>query len=164
MTRIRIMLFASAATVTIAACAPKAGPVDTSADVAALNAVQVRELAAVGSANADSLGVLYTADAMLLPPGEAAVNGPDAVRKWFEGMVKDNTFTGKYSESKFEVSGDLGVAVYSGELTMTPKAKGGKPATESVRGVHIFKRQADGTWKIAQDIWNSGAPPTPAAK
>ena len=100
MTRIHTMLFASAAIAAVAACAPKAGPVDTSADVAALNAVQVRELAAVGSANADSLGAVFTADALLLPPGEAAVNGTDAVRKWFEGMVKDNTFTGKYTESK----------------------------------------------------------------
>jgi hypothetical protein len=33
--------------------------------------------------------------------------------------------------------------------------------TERIKGIHVMKRQPDGTWKIAQDVWNSDAPPTP---
>ena len=65
---------------------------------------------------------VYTADVMMMPPGEPAVKGADA----------------------------------------TPR-KGGKPMTETIKGIHIYKRQSDGTWKIAQDVWNTDPPP-PVAK
>jgi ketosteroid isomerase-like protein len=60
-----------------------------------------------------------------------------------------------------QVVGDVGIVHYTGEMTATPK-KGGKPATEIIKGLHIYKRQADGSWKIAQDVWNTDAPEAPA--
>ncbi|MFI5311976.1 MAG: hypothetical protein ACHQQ3_12125 [Gemmatimonadales bacterium] len=56
------------------------------------------------------------------------------------------------------------MARYAGELTLTPKAKGGKPMTQVIKGIHIFKRQADGKWLISQDVWNSDAPAPPPPK
>jgi len=32
---------------------------------------------------------------------------------------------------------------------------GGEPTTASGKGVHLLRRQADGTWRIAREIWNS---------
>ena len=135
MTRTRGILLVSTL-IAIAACAPKPAPVDTSADVEALKK---------------------------MPPGEPAVNGTEALRKWFEAFTKDNSISGKYTSADVQVAGDWGVVHYTGEMTVTPK-KGGKPMTEVIKGVHIYKRQADGAWKIAQDVWNSDAPPPPPPK
>lgn len=161
MTRVREMLLAAATTVAIAACAPKATSVDTSADIAALKKMQERELAAVFSGNVDTALTVYTSDVAMMPPGEPAVNGTEGVRKWLEGFYKDNSASGKYTSADVQVAGDWAVVRYTGELTATPK-KGGKPMTETIKGVHIYRRQPDGGWKISQDVWNSDAAPPPA--
>jgi len=42
-------------------------------------------------------------------------------------------------------------------LKLTPVAGGA--VTEYVgKGMHIYRRQGDGSWKIAEDIWNSDKP------
>ena len=48
-------------------------------------------------------------------------------------------------------------AVTGGDATFTPK-DGSDPVVEQLKGIHIYQRQADGTWKIARDIWNTDAP------
>lgn len=44
-----------------------------------------------------------------------------------------------------------------GDLTLTPK-DGGEPVQESIKGRHVYEKQEDGSWKIAQDIWNTDRP------
>jgi ketosteroid isomerase-like protein len=56
------------------------------------------------------------------------------------------------------VAGDWAIQRYAYQLTLTPKA-GGQSMEERGKGIHIFRRQPDGSWLIVQDIWNSDAPP-----
>jgi uncharacterized protein (TIGR02246 family) len=161
----RATLLASAAVFAILACsAPaaetKAAP-DNSADIAALKAMQDREFAALQGGNLDTMVSLYTSDVMMMAPGMPAVSGSDALRKFLEAFLKESSVTGKYTSADVQVVGDVGIVHYTGEMTATPK-KGGKPATEIIKGLHIYKRQADGSWKIAQDVWNTDAPEAPA--
>jgi ketosteroid isomerase-like protein len=150
------------------ACASKAEPpaqaaqANTENDVAAINAAQDRELAMAATGNADSMATVVTSDAELMPPNEPAVHGLDAVKKWAETMFSQASVSGRYTSSDVTVSGDLAVARYTGELTITPKA-GGAPVTERIKGIHVMKRQPDGSWKIAQDVWNSDAPAVAAS-
>lgn len=147
----------------VAGCAPKPAPVDTAADVAALTAMQDREMAAVSSGNIDSALAVYASDVAMMPPGEPAVNGADALRTWFEAFLSESSASGKYASADVTVSGDWGIVHYTGELTVTPK-KGGKPTTEVIKGIHVYRRQPDGSWKIAMDVWNTDAPPPPPPK
>jgi ketosteroid isomerase-like protein len=150
------------------ACASKAEPpaqagqANTENDVAAINAAQDRELAMAATGNADSMATVGTSDAELMPPNEPAVHGLDAMKKWAETMFSQASVSGRYTSSDVTVSGDLAVARYTGELTITPKA-GGAPVTERIKGIHVMKRQPDGSWKIAQDVWNSDAPAVAAS-
>ena len=57
------------------------------------------------------------------------------------------TMTGRYTSSEVSVSGDWAVDRYTATLTATPKA-GGSATEEKIKGVHIMKRQPDGTWKV----------------
>jgi ketosteroid isomerase-like protein len=41
-----------------------------------------------------------------------------------------------------------------------PKTK--KPATDKGKYVTVFKKQADGSWKVVADIFNSDGPAAPA--
>jgi len=157
-------LFAGPCLVLLAACAKP--PVDTAADVAAINAVREREMAAFKGGMPDSLVAVFAADAVIMPPNEPQLNGAAAFRAWAAAADSMFTVEGGYTESSVTVAGDWAIDRYTGALTMTPKA-GGAAMQERVRGVHILQRQADGRWLITSDIWNSEtplAPPPPPAR
>ena len=145
------------------ACAKPAAQVDTAADVQAINAVREREISAFSSGAVDSLVAVYTSDVVMMPPNEPMIDGAEGVRTWAQSMASQATVAGKYTDAKITVAGDWAVERYSGELTVTPKA-GGAAMTERLKGIHVYQRQADGSWRIAQDVWNTDAPsPPPSA-
>lgn len=155
-------------TVAALACTKPASQPDAQADVTAINGVREREMAFVSTSNVDSLVTVYTSDVTFMAPNEPAVQGQDALRKWGEATFGQITMTGRYTSSEVSVSGDWAVDRYTATLTATPKA-GGSAIEEKIKGVHIMNRQPDGTWRIAQDVWNSDAPlpsspPLPARK
>jgi len=144
------------------ACGGAATPVNTEADVAAINAVREREMGFVNSGNPDSLSAVYASDVIMMPPNEPAVNGRDAVRQWAQTAFGQVTMSVRYTNTQVTVAGDWAVDRYTGVLTVTPKA-GGAPMEEQIKGVHVMRREADGSWSIAQDVWNSDAAPPPPA-
>lgn len=154
----------AAVALALVACATRTAPVDTSADVAAIRAAQDHEIAAVTSGNLDTAMSVYAADVEIMPPDEAALEGGDAVRQWLTANFKDYDFSGRYTRSDVDVVGDWGIARYVGTLTLKPKAAGAASVTQAVKGIHIFRRQADGSWKIVRDVWNVDAPASPAPR
>jgi ketosteroid isomerase-like protein len=146
-----------------AACSQRAAtPVDTAADEAAINALREREALMVASGNADSMLSVYTDDVKFLPANEPMVDGAAAARQWIEATFAQIGMAPKYSSSSITISGDMAVDRYSGTLTITPRA-GGAPMTETIKGIHVLRKGADGSWKIAQDTWNSDTPAAPPA-
>jgi ketosteroid isomerase-like protein len=148
----------------IVACAkaaeePRHDPV---ADKVAIDAVRNREMSALNSGITDSAIAIYTDDARVMPNQGPAVTGSAAIRAWLDTSFSQVTMTGRVTSSSVEVSGDLAVDHYAGELTVTFKAPGPKPITEGIKGINVYRRQADGSWKITKSIWNSdGRPPEP---
>jgi ketosteroid isomerase-like protein len=163
MTRSALWMVPVVVTVALACTKPAPGPqADAQADVAAINAIREREMAFANSGNMDSLLTVYTSDVVFMPPNERAVIGQEAVKKWGDATLQQVSFNVRYTSSDVNVSGDWGIDHYAGVFTVTPKA-GGSPVVENIKGVHVMKRQSDGTWRIAQDVWNSDAPPPPSA-
>ncbi len=62
-----------------------------------------------------------------------------------------------YETDEIEVAGDLTYERYTGRWTVTPK-DGSDAVEQAFKGIHILRRQTDGSWKIARDIWNSDEP------
>jgi uncharacterized protein (TIGR02246 family) len=147
------------------ACSPATPSIDTAADTRAINAVRDREIAAFSAGAVDSHLVVLTGDAVLMPPNEPAVAGTDAIRTWAQNVATQFAVSGQYTDSQIRVMGDWAIERYTGLLTVTPKA-GGPAVEERLKGIHVYQRQSDGSWRIAQDIWNTDAPPPsqPATK
>ena len=150
-------------------CAKESSPpqADTQADAAAILAVRDREAALLAAGQTDSLlATVYSDDITFLPPNEPMVQGREAAKAWAGAMLAQVTMTARYeSLQQPVVTGDLAVDTYTATLTLTPKA-GGAPMEEQIKGIHVLKRQADGTWRIVLDTWNTNAPappPPPAA-
>jgi uncharacterized protein (TIGR02246 family) len=136
---------------------------DPVADKAAVDAVRNAEMAALNSGNVDSIMAVYAEDVDMMAPGVPTTRGAAAVRDMLIAMMKDVTLSGSYTTSVVEVSGDVAIDRFAGSLTMTPRA-GGPAVTEMIKGLHVLRRQPDGSWKIVQDVWNVDAPPAPPAK
>ncbi len=154
-TRISLCLVAFAA----AACAPQGEPSqeDIEADIAAVNAVREREVAAISSGEANT--AYLAADAVLMPPNEPAVSGIDAIDAWLRDFLAQFTVTVNYTGSEITVSGDWAIEHSAGTLTLTPVG-GGDPMEVVIKRIHVYRREADGSWKMVYDVWNSDAPPS----
>jgi ketosteroid isomerase-like protein len=127
---------------------------DAAADKLAIDALRNREMSAMNSGVTDSIVTVYADDIVLMPNHDAAVTGIAAVRAWYDTSFSHVTLTGRRTSSSAELSGDLAVDHFTGDLTVTFKAPGAKPMTEGMKGIHVYRRQADGSWKITKVIWN----------
>jgi ketosteroid isomerase-like protein/quercetin dioxygenase-like cupin family protein len=91
-------------------------------------------------------------DASLHPPGMPVATGSAAIMDTFMKMSATPGFAVQWMATKSDVSaaGDLGYTVGTYEASMNG-------ATERGKYVTVWKKQGDGTWKVAQDIFNADA-------
>ena len=104
----------------------------------------------------------YDADATVLPNGMPAAHGPAEIQKAlgdFLGAVTISDF--QLTTTDVTVQGDMAIETGTTRMTMQPKQGGGKPTTDVGKYVVVWKKQADGSWKLWRDIFNSDAPPAP---
>ncbi len=102
--------------------------------------------------------VFYADDAVLCPPNEASVTTKDAVRKAWEELLEAPGAAIKWTSAKVEVAKSGEIGYVRGTYEQTMNNPGGEPVTERGKYVEIFKKQADGSWKCAVDIWSSDTP------
>ncbi len=57
-----------------------------------------------------------------------------------------------------DVGGSGDTAYEIGKYSLTIQAEGQAAMADSGKYVVVWKRQADGTWKLHVDIWNSSMP------
>jgi ketosteroid isomerase-like protein len=94
------------------------------------------------------LAACYTDDAQLLPPGSQVVTGRPAIGPFWEAAVAAlGVQAATLTTHELEVHGDTANEVGEGVLkTASGEAK--------VKYLVIWKREADGIWKMHRDIWN----------
>jgi len=56
--------------------------------------------------------------------------------------------------NELEVAGNLAYHTYVYTWRVTPRASG-EAKVSSGKGLHILRCQADGSWRIAREIWNA---------
>jgi uncharacterized protein (TIGR02246 family) len=131
----------------------------SAADEEAVRAVDAEWSRAVSAGDGAALTALYASDATLLPPNEPIVKG-EAVKKYNADMIASFSGPIEVTTTAVDGRGDLAYAVGTYRATLTPKKAGAKPLpTEEGKYLEVFKKQADGSWKIVYEIWNQNAPP-----
>ena len=130
----------------------------TGADIEAINEVREREASAFLEGDSDGYVALFTDDCVVMPPNGPGIRGRAALRPWLEGVHEQFALSDGHTESEYIwVGGDWAWEFYAARMAVAPRA-GGEAAEERYRGMHIYRRQPDGTWRIAQDIWNAATP------
>ncbi|MDA8126368.1 MAG: DUF4440 domain-containing protein [Deltaproteobacteria bacterium] len=148
----RINLYVIALSVFMALLS-SSSPVVAVDDPAAIDQVRLDFNAAFNEGNAQAIGQMTDDNAILLPPGRPSATGRDNI----VALYKDYFFQ---IRSKLELkAGNIQVcdafAFVSGDFTRddTPKSKG-KVTRVTGHYLLVLKKQSDGKWKIARDIWN----------
>jgi len=134
--------------------------VDVDADIAAIEDVLNQYAVSSNAGDFELWLSLHADDIVKMPPGAPAIFGKEDLRAIFKPAFDDfNTSCVLYPEEA-QVDGDLGFARGTYTLSITPKA-GGETIIVMPDGKYltICKRQADGSWKIYIDCYNSNVPP-----
>ena len=126
------------------------------ADAAGLKAAQAKDVAGA-TAN-------YADDASWLPPHAPIVQGKEAIRSAWAQLLTTPGLKIDWQITKVEVSraGDMAYTLYKYEMTMG--APNGAPIQDSGKDMAVWKKQADGTWKMVADTFNSDLPLSGAIK
>ena len=114
--------------------------------------------AAAGAKDLDKTVSYYAEDAIVMPPNASAATTKESIRSAWKEMLTTPGAAISWKATKVEVAkaGDLAYVSGTYEETMTDAS--GKPVKDRGKYVEIFKKQADGTWKVVADIWNSDFP------
>jgi uncharacterized protein (TIGR02246 family) len=142
------------------------GPTSDSrvSDEAAIREADAASLRAIAAKQVDATVSFYDEQASILMPNAPILIGREQIRKAWEQMFAIPGFNLAPKTTKVEVarSGDLAYA--QGTYEFTAADPQGRPVNDRGKFVVVWKKQTDGAWKIVADIWNSDAPPAPAAK
>ena len=98
----------------------------------------------------------YADDATLMMPNEPILHGASNAKAAVGPMMQDQNFAFSFQGDKVEVSGDL--AYTQGTYSMTMTDQKGNPAPDKGKYLDVWKKQADGSWKVVEDMFNSDLP------
>jgi ketosteroid isomerase-like protein len=111
-----------------------------------------------GAKDLDKTVSFYADGAVVLPPNQAAVKTKDGIRNlWKEFLDSLTDISWKTTHAETAKSGDMGYLVGTYELTMKDGTK------DRGKYCEVWKKQADGKWKVATDMFSSDLPPPGAS-
>ena len=131
--------------------APAIDPVAVKAEIEAANA---RMIDAMKKGDKPGMLANYASDAVVMLPGMPAAQGSAAIDKAATDFLGQLTLTdGSATTTDVMIAGDL--AIETGAYSQTFKPKKGAEFTDKGKYLTVWKKQADGSWKVAADLGNS---------
>lgn len=118
----------------------------------AIEAANAKMVADYAAGNARALALAYTEDAVMLPPDATRVVGHAAIEALWKSWIDTGISNLTLKSTDLEISGDLAYEV--GDLALQMPVNGGDPSPATGTYLFIWKRGADGVWRIKVDTWN----------
>jgi len=149
-----VLLLPLALGAAVLAC--QAAPVNLSAaDVAAIRAATQRFVENANPRRDSANAALYTENAVLMPPNQPAVSARPAILAWLQAFPAMTDFN--LTSDDVDGRGDL--AYQRGTYTLAIAAAGRTPAmTDHGKYLAVWRKQADGSWLMSVDTFNSDVP------
>jgi ketosteroid isomerase-like protein len=97
----------------------------------------------------------WTEDAVVYPPGMLPVVGKAALRAYVEASLAIDGFSITWTSSEAQISPDGQLAYLLSRNVVTIPEPSGELTTMRGRAVTIWRREPDGEWRCAVDIWNA---------
>jgi ketosteroid isomerase-like protein len=107
--------------------------------------------------DANARAGFYADDAMMMPNGWDIVKGKDEIRKIVTGGGDSAVYQIKdVDQVELKVSGGVGYTVIRYSYSFNYRNQ--PPQWRKSKGINIWLRQPDGSWKLHADLWNSSVP------
>lgn len=154
----RYRSFASAVLMfTLTACQAPAPepppPVDVAALKDAIQALEQQWSAAFLAADAAAIGNLYTEDAASIQPAGDWNRGRAAIAAQMQSQFDSTTFTAREDITEEVIPAGPDYVFEVGQYRATGTAKvGGKEVSNAGRYVVLWRKDADGVWRIHRDL------------
>ena len=111
-----------------------------------------REWSKVAATNDVEKTLSYWADnAILMSAGQPTLNGKKEIRKMVEESFKTPGFKISWEPQSVEVSESGDMAYLIEKETMSMNDSSGKTITTHAKGITVWKKQSDGSWKNVVD-------------
>jgi ketosteroid isomerase-like protein len=120
----------------------------------ALLTVIDREVAAAAKSDFQEYSAVLAEDAVFMPPNGPPRSGTELrswLRQFLEGFAVEWV---SFQHGDVAVDGLHGYHSYEYEWRVTTRA-GGEASVSCGKGLHVLRREADGSWKIVREIWNA---------
>ena len=114
-------------------------------------------LAAVNTSDAERCSAVWAADGVLMPPHHPSVQGHPAIAHYFRALFARSRFRFAFTSSDIRIDGDTALERVTYTATIWP-GDNAPPIEDAGKGIHVYRRQRSGSWKLAYDIWNSDQP------
>jgi ketosteroid isomerase-like protein len=111
-----------------------------------------------GAKDLDKTVSFYADDAMVLPPNEPMVTSKTGIRNLWKGFLDSlKDISWKTTHVEMAKSGDMGYLIGTYAMTMKDGTK------DTGKYCEVWKKQADGKWKVAADMFSSDLPAAAAS-
>jgi len=155
---------------TAAACGPSAPaapppppPPDPVAVRSAIEAADAKSAAAMIAGDVTTATAHYANDAVMMMPNAPKATGKAEIAGMFTGMLAEMTVKAA-SFTTNDVLIDGNTAIETGVYNVTMQVKKGPEIKDTGKYMTVWKKQADGSWKVIRDINNSDQPAAPPGK
>ncbi len=128
------------------------------ADLDRINASTQAAVKAALAKDFAAWAALFADDGVLNPPNQPAVKGRAAIQVWLASFPPITEF--KLENVKIEGRDDLAYVLGTFAITIAPPGAPG-PVKDVGKFVEVRKRQADGRWLLAVDMFSSDLPAAP---
>jgi uncharacterized protein (TIGR02246 family) len=132
--------------------------VDAATEEAAIRRTDTEWLAASTARDLERVLPFWTDDATILSPGAPAIVGKEAIRRYVSRAFATPGFSISWKTEKVEVSQSGDMAYSTGTDRISYATADGKSVAADNRGVAIWKKQPDGSWKCILDVMNPAEP------
>ena len=112
---------------------------------------------AVNTSDLEAVMGIWDDNGVLMPPGHVSVDGHQAIRAYFEQLFKHTRFEFAFKFSQISIDGTLAVerVMYS---VAASSLDGSSTQRDCGKGVHVYRRDESGSWRLLMDVWNSDNP------
>jgi uncharacterized protein (TIGR02246 family) len=129
-----------------------------SADEAAIGSVLATYQDALNASNTEAVMPLYTDDGVFMPPYSQSAVGKAAVRKAYDAVFKAIKLTVKFDIAELTVMAADWAFVRTNSAGTTRINATGAVGPEGNQELFIFRKGADGKWRIARYSFSSTNP------
>jgi uncharacterized protein (TIGR02246 family) len=103
----------------------------------------------------DGIASVFAIDAIIMPPDAEMVEGRDAIRRHWKGILDGGLSGLEINPTGLQVIGDVAIEVGHATLSMAPA---GAAATDTnVKYIEIWKK-VRGHWRVYRGMWNARSP------